>query len=188
MPRALALRLAVVGLVISTALTVILGRRLDRLSRSYTELQRLASSLHAGSAVPTFKSAGVLGEALTVGERPVSTGRQLLFVMTTTCPYCRATMPVWQQLADSVRRVPAWNIEPVAIALDSLAAVQAFVATTRPSFPVTTFPATKLKLLYRALRVPQTILLNHEGRVLYVHAGVFTGSHGLDSLYGLLAP
>jgi hypothetical protein len=108
------------ALVLALTLVVVLGHRLDALGEHYQQLQMLASRLHAGSVVPAFRAATLRGDSLTIGEAEGPDTRQVLFVLTTTCPYCRATLPVWVRLADSLTRLPNHSIQVIAISLDSL--------------------------------------------------------------------
>ena len=91
-----------VALLAASALVVRLGQRGIAISKAYAELRTKATLPYRGYAVPTFRAAALTGDSITVGQLPDSGGRQVVLVFTTTCPYCRATLPVWKQLADSL--------------------------------------------------------------------------------------
>lgn len=171
------------ALVLALGLVVILGRRLDALGAEFNKVRRLASRLHAGSVVPAFRAATLTGDTVTIGEAAGPDTRQVLFVLTTTCPYCKATLPVWARLADSLTRLPNHSIQVIAISLDSVEATRRYVAEHGLGYPVVTFPSPKLKRLYRAGTIPETVVLDKDGRVLHARTGVLTVPAVLDSIY-----
>jgi peroxiredoxin len=162
---------------------MLLSRRLDELSREYARVRVLASTLHSGSVVPAFRTVDLSGDSLSVGEAADADTRQLLFFFTTTCPYCRATLPIWVQLADSLEHVSHPRIQVIALSLDSMPATSRYVADHHLAFRVATFPSAKVKRLYRAGMVPATIVLDHEGRVLYGRTGLLDRPEVRDSIY-----
>ena len=168
------------GLVVGATLVVVLSQRLTRLTHAYQVLQRRASTLTTGEVVPTFQAVTLTGDTLTVGER-LDGGKQVLLLLTTTCPFCRATLPVWAQLADSIRQVRP-DVEVIAVSLDSLDATRRYAEEQGMAMPVVTVPTRKLVRLLRAGRVPQTVVVNHEGRVLYGWAGLLSAQAVLDSI------
>jgi thiol-disulfide isomerase/thioredoxin len=167
-------------------LVVVLARQQITLRREYAALQRLARDLHSGSVVPVFHATSLGNDALTIGETPDSLGRQLLFVFTTTCPYCKATLPVWAKLADSVRRLSPWQVQVVGISLDSLEKTRAYVEAQGIKYPVVRFPNRRYTRLYRANRVPETVVLDYEGNVIFARMGALTEPIVLDSVYAAL--
>jgi hypothetical protein len=48
---------------------------------------------------------------------------------------------------------------------------------------VVRFPEPRLARLYRAAVVPQTVVLNSEGRVLYARTGLLDSAAALDSVF-----
>lgn len=165
------LALAVVALVVASGLVVVLAERQVALRHAYDDLRAKARLPYRGLAVPTFRGSTVHGDSITVGELPDSAGRQLLFVFTTTCPFCRATLPVWAALTDSIASSHGAGVEVIGIALDSASAAASYAAEHQLPFPVLTFPDRKTAQLYRARAVPQTVVLNQWGEVLFAHKG-----------------
>ena len=175
-----------VGLVGLSSLTFVLGKRYGDLSHSYDDLRPRAGLPHAGYFVPTFLARTAAGDSLQIGATSGSRHRQLVFVLTTTCPYCRRTLPTWTRLADSVRRLEGWSVDVVGISLDSTEATRRYGEAQGIAFPLVTFPSRKLKQLYRARAVPQTLVLDEEGRVLYARTGLLEPAATLDSVYRAL--
>jgi peroxiredoxin len=171
------------GLLAASALVVVLSIRHIELNQAYAALRRRATEPHAGYAVPTFFAKTLTGDTLTIGESTDSTSRQVLFVLTTTCPYCKATLPVWAELADSLERLDSGRIRVVALSLDSVERTRRYVSEHELSYAVTTFPKDKLRRLYRAGSVPQTVVLNARGEVVYATVGQLLAGPVLDSIY-----
>ena len=162
---------------------MLLAQRQRDLSRAYTELRLRATLLHAGNVVPTFTTSTLDGDRVTIGATAVADARQVLFILHTTCPYCRATLPIWERLADSLRRVVTPSIELYAISLDPADSTLAYANLHRLSFPVLLFPEPKLERLYRVGAVPQTVVLDHAGHVLYSRTGLLDSAAVLDSIF-----
>jgi thiol-disulfide isomerase/thioredoxin len=173
------------ALLVASGLVVLLGRRQVALNQAYLELKAKAGLPYRGYALPTFRAETLAGDSVTVGELADTAARQLVFVFTTTCPYCRATLPVWAALADSARvaRPPA---EVVGLGLDSLPRVRDYAAEHALTYPVATFPDWKTAQLARARAVPQTLVLNHWGEVVFAHTGRLESGPVLDSVYAAL--
>jgi peroxiredoxin len=155
-------------------------------SRREPRLQRLrgwAILPHAGFEVPAFSAATLDGVHVTIGSTTDPAARQLLFVLRTTCPYCRATLPVWERIADSLRRVSSPRIEVYAISLDAAESTRAYAFANHLSYALLTFPERKLVSLYRAVATPQTVVLDGGGRVLYARTGLLDNSAVVDSVF-----
>lgn len=144
------------------------------LSRAYTRLRLWAILLHAGNVVPTFSTSTLDSERVTIGATSSPETRQVLFILHTTCPYSRATLPVWERIADSLRRAVTPKIELYGISLDAADSTRAYVHANRLSYPVLLFPERKLVDLYRAQLTPETVVLDARGRVLYARTGMST--------------
>ena len=184
--RAVLSRIMAIGLVAVSALCIALATQFRDLSRSYDVLRQRSGLPHAGYYVPMFDATTATGDSLRIGATSGARHRQLVFVMTTTCPYCRQTLPIWAALADSVRRLPGWTVDVVGISLDSAEATRVYSEIHAVAYPLVTFPSRKLKQLYRARAVPQTLVLDEEGRVLYARIGLLEPQATLDSVYRAL--
>jgi peroxiredoxin len=161
---------------------VILAERHRDLSRAFEKLRVWATLPHAGYIVPTFGTSTLDGSPVTVGAAATPETRQVLFILSTTCPYCRATLPVWERIADSLRRVLTPRIEIYAISLDPVESTLSYARAHRLSVPVLTFPERKLMALYRTEVTPETIVLDGAGRVLYARTGLLDGAAVVDSV------
>jgi peroxiredoxin len=145
------------GAVFAVAgLVVVLGIQNRRLRAENRKLVERFTEPHRGVVVPTFEGTTLDGDTVTVGEAPDS-GRQVLFVFTTTCPYCVASLPAWRQIAATIQSAPSLRAQVLGVSLDSAAVTRRYATAHGLRFPILTFPARKLSYLYRARSVPQTL-------------------------------
>ena len=171
-----------VALALLSLLTLVLVWRIREADAAYAALAKRADLPFRGYVVPTIRAPTLAGDTLTVGELPVRHQRQVVFVFTTTCRYCLATLPVWEQVADFLGRlVPP--VQVLGLSLDSVPATAEYSQAHGIGFPVGWFPDWKAARLFRALMVPQTLVLSHVGEVLYAHVGRLEQGAGLDSLF-----
>jgi peroxiredoxin len=173
-----------IALIGACVLVLVLAKRLADLSADYTELRRFATLPHAGTVVPTFRAITVVGDSVTVGESRDSAARQVLFVFNTTCPYCRAMIPVWQAVADSLGRLG--EVQVLGISLDSADTSRRYAAERGLGYPILTFPQAKLERLYRAVAVPQTVVIDRTGVVLFARTGRLDRA-ALDSVFAAVS-
>lgn len=188
MPRRLRpVPLMAVALLAASALIVVLATRHQRLTEAYRILRLRTSLPSAGAVVPTFRARTLAGDSITIGEGPDPLAKQVLFVLTTSCPFCRQTLPTWARIADSVSTLRQGQVVVAAISLDSLGLTQDYVRQHQLGYPVVLFPTKKLRRLYRASAVPQTLVLDHEGRILYARTGLLEPQAVVDSVFAALS-
>ena len=171
-------------LLISLVLLALLTWRIRQVRAAHRELFRRTTHPHVGLYVPTFSTTSLTGSTVTVG-RTAAGQKQLLFVFTTTCAYCRATLPAWSRLATTVDSSHSVRVEVLGISLDSAEITRSYSTNHELRYPVVLFPEPKLRPMYRANAVPLTMLLDHEGEVLYSRFGVLDRA-AEDSLRRLL--
>lgn len=177
---------AYLSLGFASLLIVGLSFRLISLNRAYTNLKSKLSGLHEGIVVPSFQATTLAGDTLTIGETPDLEAKHVLFILTTTCPFCQATVPVWAGLADSASRHAGTDVLVVGISLDGPDETRRFIEAFGVRFPVLAFPSEKYQSMYRATTVPQTVILNSAGAVLFAHTGQLRPGPILDSAYRAL--
>jgi thiol-disulfide isomerase/thioredoxin len=169
------------ALVSAVLIIALMARQHRDLSRRYRETRIRAASLTRGDAVPRFRTASVGGDSMTIGEsRPGE--RQFIFLLTKECPYCRATLPVWKEIADRVGHSVSSPVKTIAIALDSLAEMPAYLADHGLRVPIVQFPDRRTRSLFRAGVVPQTLVVSDSGTVLYSHIGLIANAATRDSI------
>jgi peroxiredoxin len=169
------------ALAAAVALVAVLGMQRRAQDERYATLLRDTSLPRGGMYVPTFTAPTVDGAAVTIGER-TDGGKQVLFLFTTTCPYCKASLPAVREVALAAAQEPAPGAAMYGIALDSLSLAAEYAAANDLRFPIVEFPARKLRHLYRARSVPIILVLNPEGRVVLGRTGVLENREAIDSI------
>lgn len=170
-----------VAIGLSLVLNVALAYQNQQLRSKFALARILGRLPQPGFQYPVFSARSGAGDTITIGSAP-SHSRQLLLVLTRSCQYCAATVPVWDSLLRKVRTSPGPPVQTAAIALDSASATESFLRARGLLVPVISFPERRLAQLARATQVPQTIVLDSEGWILFAHTGVLRGRAGLDSL------
>lgn len=176
------------GLIAALALVLVLSHQNETLASQNAKLRRTLTQPIAGLGLPTFWTVTLAGDSVTIGER-ADGGRQVLFAFTTTCPYCRASIPAWKRIAAAAHDAPPSAPPAVAYGLvldTSVAAVTKYVSENALPYAVARFPTRKLASLYRVQSVPATIVLDADGRVIFSHVGVLTDPVVVDSVIGAM--
>ncbi|MHB8837670.1 MAG: TlpA family protein disulfide reductase [Gemmatimonadaceae bacterium] len=137
-----------------------------------------------GNAMATFSARSVQGDTVTVARMPVGS-KQLVYVFTTRCAFCRRSNPhvvALQRALDSAATAGGVRVQVVGISLDSLPESEQYLKEQALAFPVVRFPERKLRLIYKTQVVPSLMLLTDEGRVILARLGVFETAAAYDSL------
>jgi peroxiredoxin len=168
---ALPLRLGGAGIAaLALALVVILAVQNRGLRDSLVELELRNSNPQLGQFVPGFSSETLDGDPLQVVAHE-SGERQVLFIFTTTCTYCIASIPTVNALA---LRLAEDGTELIGLSLDSLPLTRAYREQHALVYPIIHFPNTALRRMYRAGRVPSTLVIDAEGRIHFARLGMLT--------------
>lgn len=173
--------LPAIALTAAAALVVVLSLKVRDLNDRYSKLTERAFRPYAGMYVPTFQTSTLEGAPVTVGESP-GAGRQVLFIFTTTCPYCQSTLPAWREIKASLDTVRSVPVAVYGITLDSVPVSRGYAAKNKLPFPVVRFPEDKLTSIYRAGTVPLTVVLDEEGRMIHSRLGELKGRPAIDSV------
>ena len=167
----------------SAALNVVLGRqKVTLVERNRLLVERLTQA-RPGLVVPEYPVETLAGERITLG-RATSRERQLLFFFTTTCEYCLASLPAWKALAAEADRLDGVTV--VGVGLDSAHLVQRYRDEHDLRFPITTLEDLRYAALFRATRVPLTVVIGEPGQVLYGRTGELSSEAAVDSVLAAL--
>jgi peroxiredoxin len=171
-----------VALVAALLLLALLARRTQQLRAELADVRDRANANLPGLFVPPFAAATMDGDTVLIASGQ-SEARQVLFLFTTTCPYCLRSIPAWRQIAAGARVA---GYQAYGIGLDSLQLVRTYVESHGVDYPVLTFPERRLSRLYRAGAVPETLVLDGEGRILYARRGEITSKVTVDSVLAVV--
>lgn len=106
--------LSLVALAAAISLVVVLAKQKREMQRQAVGFYKQAVQPHAGFLVPTFRGATMNGDSVTVGAAPPG-ARQILFVFTTTCPFCKSTLPAWRTIAAEFSKTRAGGVSVIGI-------------------------------------------------------------------------
>lgn len=170
-------------LTLACAVLVLLGLKHRRLREDFIDHRRADGRLQAGMYVPAFHGTSVTNDSIAVGAPPFS-GRQVVVLLTAACPFCRQSLPSWNALASALAAVPQGTVATrlVGLTTDSLPVAESYAMQHKLGFPLVPFPSRKHVALYRAFTVPQTIVLDWDGRVLHSRHGVVESKAAIDSV------
>lgn len=166
-----------------TAGGVYLVQQNQALANQNRVLARRAIEPHAGLFVPAYQAATLDGTPVTLGKLG---DRQLLIFFRTTCPYCRASTPAWNTIAERLQRPT--EIAVYGVALDSTGAAHAYAAERQLRFQVIARPDPRLVDLYRVSSVPLILVVNEQGRLVYARRGVVQSAAAVDSVVQAAEP
>jgi peroxiredoxin len=174
---------------VSTGLLVTVTHKYETLSDQIAEHRRNDMHLRRGEYFPTFTATAVDGSPQVVGESAHAGDRQVIILLTSTCPYCKRTLPTWKTLAGKLDSVSHPNVRVFALTTDSAQIAVSFAKSHDLGFRLIPFAQPKQARLSHAFTVPQTLVVNHEGLVLYSRIGVIDTQVAMDSvLAAITAP
>ncbi|MBM4162479.1 MAG: TlpA family protein disulfide reductase [Ignavibacteria bacterium] len=94
--------------------------------------------------------------------------RQMIFIFTTTCPFCKEIVPTWNELSVMAQS----SLSVFAVSLDSKDLTSEYIKQNRVSYPVLVANDAKtFKKINKTHVVPQTILVERNGKVQKVWTG-----------------
>lgn len=100
-----------------------------------------------------------------------STRKYLLFVLSTTCPHCEKTLPIWK----SIVKNKSDNCNVLGISIHNLDETKKFLASKDVGFyTVSSMSDTSFSRKYKISGVPETILINGNGTVEKAWVGELT--------------
>lgn len=170
--------------MLATVISLGLSFQVRSLLASRAEVRRLREDmrhLHPGQHVPTVRAATLTGDSVTIGE--TSPGRsQVLIFFTTTCPYCRATLPAWRDLTRSLLADSAGRHDVYWVSLSSPDSTREYVKDHAIAAPVAFLPDKKVRRVYGVHGVPVTVVLDARGRVLHTRRTVLATAASIDSV------
>jgi thiol-disulfide isomerase/thioredoxin len=164
------------------ALTVALVATIDRGRQVRGELvdQGIKSRfLQQGAFVPAFVASTTSGLAVRVGS-VAPDSLQLIVLVTSGCPFCQASEPAWHALSSALAEAEL-PVRMLAVTTDTGHIAISYAHESRFRFDVVPIAERRLVSLLRASTVPQMLLVNADGRVLYSRLGTLPLGPATDS-------
>jgi len=106
-----------------------------------------------------------------------STKKYLLFVLSTTCPHCEKTLPIWQSFAQNKSE----NCNVFGISIHNLEQTRSFLANKIVGFYTASVGEdTSFERKYKIVGVPETILISGKGTVEKTWVGELTPKQAIE--------
>ena len=160
-------------------LVVVLAMEKRALERRVDDLTIRVRDPYPGFVVPEVTAETMAGDSLVLGL-PDSGSLQLLFLFSTGCKQCEASLPAWTALSTEFDADP--RIDVIGVSLDSADATRTYAADHGLAFRAVTLTDRRMQVLWRAGLIPQTRLIDALGRVQYVRLGTLTAPEAIDSV------
>jgi len=157
------------ALLIAVALVVVLGLQLRAARAELQGEKRKAILPAAGQVVPAVRARTLNGDSVVLGEGAPGT-RHVLFIFNTTCQICVATLPAWVRV--HARLATAAGVAVLGWSQDADSLTQRYVDEHRLAFPVVVGLPLRYLKLYHGWAVPATLVVDHEGTVVYGRPGI----------------
>ncbi len=164
-----------------TVTLVVLSSKHRKLREDFLEHRRADGRAAVGMFVPMFTAKTTDGADRTIGS-PATGGSQILLYLTSTCPYCKVTLPYWKQLPQRLAARSALKTELIGVTTDSVSTAAGYAQANALPFVLVPFPDRKLEAMYRAFSTPQTVVIDSTGRVIYARHGVIGTVAAIDSV------
>ncbi len=176
-PRPLIIAALAASLILNAGLAI----RYRQLLAKY-QLERVLSRLpQRGLQYPEFQAVGADGDTVWIGSNDRG-HRQLIFIVSKTCPYCVQTIPFWKQLLEDLTAAAPGRFEAFAIALDTVPVTQRYLDSAGLRVKVVGFPDRRNTLLARATNTPQTLVLDDDGWVRFARVGLVVDGPVRDTI------
>ncbi|UCD24386.1 MAG: TlpA family protein disulfide reductase [Gemmatimonadota bacterium] len=134
---------------------------------------------YVGMYVPTVTLPAVTGDPVLLGGPPGG-HVQVLFVFSTSCQYCKASLPAWKQIAAEL--AASEGAEVIGVSIDSVETTRRYLKENGIELPVVSLTDQRLRALYRAGITPQMLIVDARGRVSYARIGALTDGAAVDSV------
>ena len=173
------------GLALAAALVVVLAVQNRTLRQEHTVLLDRVNFPYAGMWVPATAVTTLDGAPVAVGE-PGPGRTQVLLHFTTTCRYCRASLPAWKQVAARLGETEGAGVQLIGVSQDSLDVTRRYAREHALPFPVVRMGDARSVGLFRARAVPLVTVVHESGRVAYARVGALTTEAAVDSVVAVV--
>lgn len=167
--------------------TVALGMQHRAIKREFQEHRRSDLRVQAGTFLPPFSASSTSGGTFDVASGSADRGRQILIMLTAECPYCARTLPTWKSLHSELAGSDSLGSNFLALTTDSMRVARAYAESNDLPFPLIPFGSQKYMQLFRAALVPQTIVVDNSGRVIFARSGELSTRAAIDSVRAAFA-
>lgn len=173
--------LGVVG-AIALGLIGVLSAEVKALRLYERQVRRMRNFPHIGQWFPTVKLVTASSDTLLIGET-VPNRAQLLVFFNIKCEFCRASLPMWKSLSDSLLADKTHRFDVVWITHNQWDSTASYANVHGLHYSIAKFVDPKIPMVLKARSVPLTVVLDRFGRVEHLHSQALTDSASFDSLF-----
>lgn len=176
----------IAALVVSSVVIVSLSSIVRDQEADRRDIRRRMALLHEGYFIPAMTLHADDGAEVKVGSPPAG-GHQLLFVYSETCEFSRDSATPWGTLVEELqsRGLP---VTPAALLVDDPATpLPPGMERWSPPGGAVRLPDARSRFLMRSGVVPQIVLIDSSGQVVYNRSGVLDLPTVRDSLLSYMA-
>jgi len=170
------------ALLIATALVVVLAIQMRAKNRGLGVLHARANSLLPGSFTPLLTVTDIDGDTVQLGR--TNAHGLVYLVYNTRCPYCERSLSAWRSL--SAKFDDNSGIIVLGISLDSTKLTLQYNTLHSLEFECVSLVDRRTQDIHRFGVVPQTIVMDPDGRVILSRLGVLEFGPALDSVFGAI--
>ncbi|HEV8539078.1 MAG TPA: TlpA disulfide reductase family protein [Bacteroidota bacterium] len=165
----------IAGLTVEVVFLSIQNRQLKNVLKSRTMISQV-ESLKAGEKVEPLKIQTLEGETTVLSYNDPAK-KYLLCVFSTTCPHCEKILPAWQTLAEKNND----NCFVIGISIHNVDETRKYVTAKKVGFySVSASSDTSFNRKYKISGVPETILLDGNGKVQKAWVGELTSEQTIE--------
>jgi len=159
--------ISIILLTVSTALNLLLSRRVRQLSNVLGEIQS-ARRLDEGENAPLLEAKDLEGKTIAVTYSEIAQPT-ILYVFTPECVWCARNLKNIKTLANETRG--KYRLIGLSLSGEGL---RNYIEKNEINFPVYTDIPTSVQAAYRLGGTPQTIIVSSDGKIIQNWAGVYT--------------
>lgn len=139
------------------------------------------SMLSKGDTVHAFRALGLDGEEALI-DPGNETGKTLFFMFSTRCPFCVKNVEQWNWI---VKQTAGLEVNVAGLCPDSLDRTKEFASRVGITFPTFSILDDSILIRLKLDLVPQTILVDSRGRVLFVWGGLLSNKRSREVVIAL---
>jgi peroxiredoxin len=164
------------GLILIAANVALFIQNLNLKARTTDSAIPLAVKI--GSVVPALSGFDIYGKEFTL-EYANDSRKAILFIFSPDCGFCTKNMPNWKKIIDRVDR-RSYHLVAVSIKSESSGVKEYVDQQGLSGLTILTEVNLKNKLSYEMRATPQTLVIDHGGRVEKVWTGVIEAEEWQD--------
>lgn len=176
--RALKDSMVLIGLLLATVTVGFLTAHSKGLRTALDLAEERARILWPGSFAPQLTLLSIDGDSVRLGRTDADF--LVYYVYNTRCPFSELSIPAWKSLTDALSRTA--NVKIIGINTDELEAAQDYAQTHALNFRTVVMNDLRTRDSHRFGAVPQTLVMDPEGRVLLSRFGMLETGAATDSI------